>query len=142
MTFTLITNRMGKYISIFWFILFISVILGFGTEGIEFVSEGTLVPNQWYQMLYVTMLAAMWSSAILHVVEIYKNYQHMTNLAKFSTIATLIGVCLIAGRGSLMILTVGANNSISPATLAGAFTIAIGTAGNSIGRMYDRSHYG
>lgn len=142
MTFNLLTIKMNRFLPVFWFILFISVIAGFGKDGIDFVSEGTFLPSHWYQMIYVTMLIAMWASAVIHAVELNKNHGVMTRLVKFSTVATLIGVCLIAGRGSLLMLTVGANNSISPATLIGAFVIAIGTAGNSLGRMYDRRHYG
>lgn len=142
MTFNKATNKLNKISPILWVVLFVSVMIGFGKDNVSFISTGTLLPHSLYQAAYLGMIGAMWSSACIHLFEILNNSEKMPRIAKISTWGTLIGLLLLACRSTWLYMTPGIEANIAPATLAGAITIAVGTAGNSIGRMYDGRYYG
>lgn len=142
MTFKLLTIKLTQYAPLLWIMLFVSVILGLGTKSESFVSNGGILPGGIYEAIYLLMIFCMWVSALTHIFELFNNSRIMSPIAKLSTWCTLTGVTLLGARASWLYFTPGIEAHIAPATLAGAITIAVGTAGNSIGRMYDGRHYG
>lgn len=141
MSFTAATLKLQNYAWLLWSILFVSVVVGFGKEDVNFISTGAYLPTGIYQLIVYGMGITIGISSIINIIELYTNKHLMGTGTKIGLVIIILGLFILATRVYWVFFTSNVSMNIAPSTIIGTYMIAIGTASSSIGRMYDWRNY-
>ena len=125
-----ITDKLSKFIWLFWAVLWVSLAVGFGSE------TNYIIPNvtNGYEIPGLIAAILLWGAVFIQVVKLIYYSQECNYLLKLGRWLLLIATGIFAYRMSYMLVIYGDIHA-SLAAIVGAIILAIGLILASLGAM-------